>query len=131
MLQGIKHRLLWLLFRKWMMNVTLFLLIITGSIVLSVTFYSLFTRLQALGQVLFSWIARSYLTINILLISCLEKEMATHSSILTWEIHGWGSLVAYSPRGRKELDTTERFHFTSISCYKSHIWQDSQDWIFK
>ena len=27
------------------------LLIITGSIVLSVTFYSLFTRLQALGQV--------------------------------------------------------------------------------
>ena len=31
----------------------------------------------------------------------LEKEMATHSSILAW------SLVGYSPRGRKESDTTE------------------------
>ena len=27
----------------------------------------------------------------------LEKEMATHSSILTWEIHGQRSLVGYSP----------------------------------
>ena len=25
--------------------------------------------------------------------------------------HGWRSLVGYSPRGRKELDTTERLHF--------------------
>ena len=25
--------------------------------------------------------------------------------------HGQGSLVSYSPRGRKELDTTERLHF--------------------
>ena len=36
----------------------------------------------------------------------LEKEMATHSSILAWEIHGQRSLVGYSPRGYKELDTT-------------------------
>ena len=36
----------------------------------------------------------------------LEKEMAAHSSILAWEIP-WmeGSW------NRKELDTTERFHF--------------------
>ena len=38
----------------------------------------------------------------------LEKEMATHSSTLTWKIP-WteepGGL--YSPRGCKELDTTE------------------------
>ena len=27
----------------------------------------------------------------------LEKEMATHSSILVWEIHGQRSLVGYSP----------------------------------
>ena len=27
------------------------------------------------------------------------------------ESHGWRSLVGYSPRGRKELDTTEPFHF--------------------
>ena len=39
----------------------------------------------------------------------LEKETATHSSILAWRIP-W--MVGYSPRGRKELDTTERLHFT-------------------
>ena len=42
----------------------------------------------------------------------LEKEMATHSSILAWKIP-WteepGRL--HSPWGRKELDTTERLHF--------------------
>ena len=27
----------------------------------------------------------------------LEKEMATHSSIVTWESHGQRSLVGYSP----------------------------------
>ena len=31
----------------------------------------------------------------------LEKEMATHSSILAWKIHGQRSLVGYSPGGRK------------------------------
>ena len=41
----------------------------------------------------------------------LEEEMATHSSILAWEIHGGRSLVGYSPWGRKELDSTERLHF--------------------
>ena len=34
----------------------------------------------------------------------LEKEMATHSSILAWRIP-WRSLVGYSPWGHKELDT--------------------------
>ena len=29
----------------------------------------------------------------------LEKEMAAHSSILAWKIHGQSSLVGYSPRG--------------------------------
>ena len=34
----------------------------------------------------------------------LEKEMATHSSILAWEIRGvWQA----SPRGHKESDMTE------------------------
>ena len=47
----------------------------------------------------------------------LEKEMATHSSILAWRIpwtvepHGQRSLVGYSSRGCKESDTTERPHF--------------------
>ena len=37
----------------------------------------------------------------------LEKEMATHSSILPGEFHGQRSLVGYSPWGHKEPDTTE------------------------
>ena len=41
----------------------------------------------------------------------LEKEMATHSSILAWKIQWMGNLVGYSPWGRKESDTTERLHF--------------------
>ena len=42
----------------------------------------------------------------------LEKEMATHCSILAWRIqsHGWRRLVGYSPQGRKESDMTERLH---------------------
>ena len=46
-----------------------------------------------------------------------EKEMATHSSTL--ESHGWRSLVGCSPRGRKESDTTERLHFTSLHMVKN------------
>ena len=30
-----------------------------------------------------------------------EKEMATHSSFLAWEIHAQRSLMAYSPWGHK------------------------------
>ena len=33
--------------------------------------------------------------------------MATYSNILAWKIHGWRSLVGYSPWGRKDLDMTE------------------------
>ena len=35
----------------------------------------------------------------------LEKEMATHSSILAWRIPWTEELVGYSP---KEFDTTEQ-----------------------
>ena len=37
----------------------------------------------------------------------LEKEMATHSSILAWEIDGKGRLVGYSPWVAEESDTTK------------------------
>ena len=37
----------------------------------------------------------------------LEEEMAIHSSILTWRIHGQRSLAGYSPWGHEELGTTE------------------------
>ena len=45
----------------------------------------------------------------------LEKEMATHSSILAWKIP-WMEEPdrLYSPWGRKESDTTERLQFTSL-----------------
>ena len=43
----------------------------------------------------------------------LEKEMVTHSSILAWRIP-WTEEPG-SPRGRKELDTTEQFHFLSLN----------------
>ena len=42
----------------------------------------------------------------------LEKEMATHSSILAWRIPWQKSLVRYSPWGHKELDTTEWLTFS-------------------
>ena len=34
----------------------------------------------------------------------LETKMATHSSIIAWEIHGQKSLAGYSIQGPKELD---------------------------
>ena len=37
----------------------------------------------------------------------LEKEMATHSSVLAGESQGQGSLVGYRLWGRTESDTTE------------------------
>ena len=37
----------------------------------------------------------------------LEKEMATHSSVLAWRIPGTGSLVDRSLWGLTESDTTE------------------------
>ena len=37
----------------------------------------------------------------------LEKEMATHSSILAWKIPWTEEPVGYSPWGCKELDTTQ------------------------
>ena len=37
----------------------------------------------------------------------LEKEMATHSSVIAWRIPGMGSLVGCRLWGRTESDTTE------------------------
>ena len=42
----------------------------------------------------------------------LEKEMATHSSILAWRIPWTEELAGYSPWGHKESNATEQhFHF--------------------
>ena len=41
----------------------------------------------------------------------LEKEMATHSSILAWRIPWTEELPGLQSTGHKESDTTERLHF--------------------
>ena len=47
----------------------------------------------------------------------MEKAMALIPVLLPGKSHGWRSLVGCSPRGREELDTTERLHFHfSVSC---------------
>ena len=57
----------------------------------------------------------------------LEEEMATHSSTLAWTIPCVEEPGAgYSPRGRKESDTTEwlRFHFSftfQVTSYKDKV----------
>ena len=45
----------------------------------------------------------------------LEKEWQPTPVLLPRKSHGWRSLVGYSPRGRKESDTTERLHFSPSS----------------
>ena len=40
----------------------------------------------------------------------LEKEMATHTSILAWEIPRKKGLAGYNPWSCKELDMTERLN---------------------
>ena len=37
----------------------------------------------------------------------LEKEMATHSSVLAWRLPGWGSLVGCHLWGYTKSDTTD------------------------
>ena len=57
----------------------------------------------------------------------LEEDMATHSSILAWRIHGQRSLTGYSPWGHKESDMTEH---TCASHVCTHISFSMWTWIF-
>ena len=50
-----------------------------------------------------------------------EKEMATHSSTLAWRILGQRSLAGYSPRDRKESDTTEQLHTHTWGKELTHL----------
>ena len=47
----------------------------------------------------------------------LEKEMATHSSILAWRIPQTEEPGGLQSRGHKESDTTERLHFPLICIF--------------
>ena len=53
----------------------------------------------------------------------LEKEMATHSSILAWKIQGQRSLVGYSPWGRRESDMTEQLPSLTLNGVQSQWFQ--------
>ena len=76
----------------------------------------------------------------------LEKEMATHSSVLAWRIQGPGSLVGCHLWGRIELDMTEvteqqqqrymiylwtvlnisnKLHFFNLSTLLTHLRDES------
>ena len=57
----------------------------------------------------------------------LEKEMATHSSTLAWRIPWTKELGGLQSTGRKELDTTEWLHFTSLSLYSLESWHFHHD----
>ena len=55
----------------------------------------------------------------------LEKEMATHSSILAWRIPWTEELGGLQSMGRKESDTTERLHFHfHLLCVRHHSISD-------
>ena len=54
----------------------------------------------------------------------LEKEMATHSSILAWKSHGQRSLVGNSPWGHKraghDLATKQQLYLNDSPAQKHH-----------
>ena len=56
----------------------------------------------------------------------LEEEMATHSSVLAWRIHGQRRLAGYSPRGSKESDMTEQLSTRSSVHWKKDTLSDHQ-----
>ena len=53
----------------------------------------------------------------------LEKEMATHSSILAWKIPWTEEPGKLQSMGSQELDTTEwrHFHFSNIIQYPDRV----------
>ena len=57
----------------------------------------------------------------------VEKGMATHFSILAWEILWKRSLVGYSPWGCKESDTVEHTHSLFAKCLNIRLvgWLDN------
>ena len=61
-------------------------------------------RLQSMGSLSQTRLSDFTFTFHF---QALEKEMATHSSVLTWRIPGRGSLVGCRLWGRTESDTTE------------------------
>ena len=59
----------------------------------------------------------------------LEKEMATHSSILAWRIPWTEEPAGYNPWGRKESDTTEQLYFTYVILYR-YKWKKINGYLY-
>ena len=53
-----------------------------------------------------------YLLISLCIDGTGRRQWHSTPVLLPGKSHGWRSLVGYRPWGRKELDTTERLHFT-------------------
>ena len=51
----------------------------------------------------------------------MQKDTATHSSILTWRIHGQRSLVGCSLWGCKESNTTEVTYHTHTHTHTHNL----------
>ena len=61
----------------------------------------------------------------------LEEGMATHSSILAWRIPLIGAWWVYSPRGRKESDTTEQLSTAQLmNMFRNALPIESMAYIF-
>ena len=54
--------------------------------------------------------------------------MATHSSILAWEIHGQRSLVGYSPRGLGKSQTPLRTHAGALGVTSKNLLHNPVSW---
>ena len=52
----------------------------------------------------------------------LEKEMATHSSMLAGKSHGQKSLAGYSPWDRKESDTSKTLQYYAVGFKREGTW---------
>ena len=63
--------------------------------------------------------------LNALLMAVLEKEMATHSSILAWEIHGQRSLVGYSQSMGSQKSWKWLRNWTTVDGHVSCFWSFS------
>ena len=57
----------------------------------------------------------------------LEKETQPTPVLLLGKSHGQRSLVGYSPRGHKELDTTEWHHFHFGGKVDRICWQQGRN----
>ena len=56
----------------------------------------------------------------------LEKEMATHSSILAWRVPWMEELGGLQSTGRTESDTTERLYFPCIVRQTLNCWTTTE-----